>query len=74
MDGSGRVVVPKELRQLLGMDDGGSFDISLYGSGLHLEPEGPRARLERRDGHLVLVSERVVTDEDVRALIDDIRR
>jgi AbrB family looped-hinge helix DNA binding protein len=74
MDKSGRIVVPKDLRDALGMEDGGTFDISRYGNGLHLEPHGRRARVVERDGRLVLTSDHVVTDEEMYGLIDAFRR
>jgi len=74
MDRAGRIVVPKELREALGMPDGGRFDVSLYGRGLHLEPGGRSAQVIERDGHLVLTSDHVVTDDEVFALMDAFRR
>ena len=35
---------------------------------------GRTARLEQRDGKLVAVAERLVTDDDVLGLLDSIRR
>jgi AbrB family looped-hinge helix DNA binding protein len=74
MDRSGRIVVPKELRDALGMPDGGEFDISLYGDGLHLGPGGRTAQLVERDGRRVLSSDHVITDDQMFALIDAFRR
>lgn len=74
VDQVGRVVVPKVLRDQLGLVPGSTVDISLYGDGLHLAPAGRTARLERRSGKLVAVAETVVTDDDVLGLVDSIRR
>jgi len=74
IDQVGRVVVPKALRDQLGLVAGSTVDISLYGDGLHLAPSGRTARLERRDGRLVAVSDTVVSDQDVLDLVDSIRR
>jgi AbrB family looped-hinge helix DNA binding protein len=74
VDQVGRIVVPKVLRDRLGLAAGSIVDISLYGDGLHVAPGGRTARLERRDGVLVAVSDTVITDEDVAGLIDSIRR
>ncbi|WP_309619922.1 AbrB/MazE/SpoVT family DNA-binding domain-containing protein [Salinibacterium sp.] len=74
MDRAGRVVVPKPLRDALGMPDGGDIDISIYGAGLQLVPSGSTARLVETNGHLVAVSETVVDDDMVFALIDSGRR
>ncbi|HUF99750.1 MAG TPA: AbrB/MazE/SpoVT family DNA-binding domain-containing protein [Ilumatobacter sp.] len=74
VDQVGRIVVPKALRDRLGLTPGSTVDISLYGDGLHIAPGGRTARLEHRDGVLVAVSDTVVTDDDVSDLIDSIRR
>jgi AbrB family looped-hinge helix DNA binding protein len=74
VDQVGRIVVPKVLRDRLGLTAGSVVDVSLYGDGLHVAPGGRTARLERRDGVLVAVSETAVTDEDVADLVDSIRR
>jgi AbrB family looped-hinge helix DNA binding protein len=74
VDQVGRIVVPKALRDRLGLTPGSIVDISLYGDGLHVAPGGRTARLERRDGVLVAVSDTVITDEDVADLVESIRR
>ncbi len=74
VDQVGRIVVPKALRDRLGLTAGSIVDISLYGDGLHVAPGGRTARLERRDGVLVAVSDTVITDEDVAGLVDSVRR
>lgn len=74
IDQVGRVVVPKALRDQLGLTAGSTVDISLYGDGLHLAPAGRTARLERQHGTLVAVSDTPVTDDEVFRLIDSMRR
>lgn len=74
VDQVGRIVLPKRLRDQLGLVPGSSVDISLYGDGLHIAPGGRTAQLERRSGKLVAVATTPVTDEDVLGLIDSIRR
>jgi AbrB family looped-hinge helix DNA binding protein len=70
VDQVGRVVIPKALRDRLGLSAGSVVDVSLYGDGLHIAPGGRTARLERHDG----VSDTVITDEDVANLVDAVRR
>lgn len=74
IDGAGRLVVPKSLRDLLGLEAGARVDISQYGIGLQLIPMSRTARLEQRDGATVAVSDTPITDKDVFGLIDAGRR
>lgn len=75
VDSVGRIVLPKPLRERLGLIAGSSVDVSPYGDGLHIAPISRTARLERRaDGRLVAASETAVTDDDIFGLIDSIRR
>lgn len=74
VDSVGRVILPKQMRDRLGLVPGTKVDISLYGDGLHIAPTGRTARLERRSDGFVAVSETVVTDDDIFDLIDSVRR
>lgn len=74
VDQVGRIVVPKALRDRLGLTPGSIVDISMYGDGLHIAPGGRTARLERRRGTLVAVSDTTISDDDVADLVDSIRR
>jgi AbrB family looped-hinge helix DNA binding protein len=74
VDSVGRIVVPKAIRDALGLTAGTKVDISLYGAGVQVVPVGRTARLETEDGRLVAVSDTVVTDDDVFGLLDAFRR
>jgi AbrB family looped-hinge helix DNA binding protein len=75
IDSGGRIVLPKHLRDALGLTPGTTVDISAYGRGLQIVPGGRTARLERDDdGRLVARADTVVTDEMMFALIDSGRR
>lgn len=75
IDSWGRVVLPKQLRDALGLTPGSTVDISAYGAALQIVPAGRTARLERdEDGRLVATADTVVTDEMLFALIDAGRR
>ncbi len=74
IDAVGRIVIPKQLRDALGLVPGNTVDVSLYGSGLQLVPTGRTARLVTEDGMLVAESATPVTDEVVFGLIDSLRR
>jgi AbrB family looped-hinge helix DNA binding protein len=70
----GRIVVPKALRDALGLTPGSKVDVSRYGAGLHLLPVSRTARLTEVDGALVADSSTPVTDEVVFGLLDSGRR
>jgi len=70
IDKAGRVVLPKSIRDALGLLPGTTVDISPYGAGVQIVPAGRTARIVEEDGRLVAVSDTVVTDEILFALID----
>lgn len=75
IDSGGRVVLPKQLRDALGLTPGTRVDVSAYGAGVQITPGGRTARLERtEDGRLVARGTAVVTDDMMYALIDSGRR
>ena len=75
IDSAGRLLLPKSLRDALGLTPGSTVDVSPYGGGVQITPGGRTARLERsEDGRLVARSETVVTDDVMFALIDAGRR
>lgn len=74
MDSAGRIVVPKPLRDALGLTAGSTVDISRYGAGLQLVPNGRTARLVDESGVLVATGETAVDDDVVLGLIDSGRR
>jgi AbrB family looped-hinge helix DNA binding protein len=74
LDSVGRIVVPKALRDALGLRAGATVDISRYGAGLQLIPVGRTARLVHEAGALVATGETTIDDDDVFALIDSGRR
>ncbi|MHB1639606.1 MAG: AbrB/MazE/SpoVT family DNA-binding domain-containing protein [Candidatus Dormibacteria bacterium] len=74
IDAVGRVVVPKPLRDSLGLRPGSKVDISRYGEGLTLVPAGRSARLVDEDGVRVATGKTTIDDEAVFGLIDQGRR
>jgi AbrB family looped-hinge helix DNA binding protein len=74
IDAVGRVVVPKPLRDALGLTAGSTVDISQYGAGLQLIPTARTARLVEESGVLVATGETTIDDDVVFGLIDAGRR
>ena len=74
VDAVGRIVVPKALRDALGLTAGSTVDISRYGAGLQLIPTGRTARLVDEAGVLVATGDTAIDDDVVFALIDAVRR
>lgn len=74
IDSVGRIVVPKALRDALGLEPGSKVDISRYGAGLQIVPGGRTARLVEQDGRLVATGDTRIDDDVVFALIDAGRR
>jgi AbrB family looped-hinge helix DNA binding protein len=74
MDAVGRIVVPKPLRDALGLTAGSTVDISRYGAGLQLIPTSRTARLVDEAGVLVATGGTTIDDEVVFGLLDAGRR
>ena len=74
IDSVGRIVVPKALRDALGLTAGSTVDISRYGAGLQLIPAGRTARLVDESGVLVVTGDTAIDDDVVFGLIDSGRR
>ena len=74
MDSVGRIVVPKPLRDALGLVPGSTVDISRYGAGLQLLATGRTARLVEESGVLVATGDTAIDDDIVFGLIEAGRR
>lgn len=74
VDQAGRIVLPKFIRDALGLLPGTKVDISPYGAGVQVVPSGRTARLVEEDGVLVSAGEMPVDDATVFALIDGGRK
>jgi len=77
IDSAGRVVVPKELREALGLSGGGPVEIRERDGRIEIEPLETPMTLERRGRGSVAVPETELpplTDEIVRTTLERTRR
>jgi AbrB family looped-hinge helix DNA binding protein len=74
IDQAGRIVLPKFIRDALGLLPGTKVDISPYGAGVQVVPAGRTARLVEEDGVLVSSGEMPVDDDILFGLIDASRK
>jgi AbrB family looped-hinge helix DNA binding protein len=77
IDKAGRIVVPKAMRDELGLRGGTEVEISLVSGHIEIDLIPTTMRLERRDGRLVAVADREMpplTAEMVREKLEEIRR
>ena len=74
IDSVGRVVVPKPLRDALGLQPGSEVEISRYGAGLQLIPAGRSAQVVLEGGVPVVAGDTRIDDEMVFGLLDAGRR
>jgi AbrB family looped-hinge helix DNA binding protein len=77
IDKAGRVVVPKELRDSLGLSGGEALEIREIDGRIELEPLPTAVRLEDRAAGLVAVAEEELpplSDDIVRATLERSRR
>jgi AbrB family looped-hinge helix DNA binding protein len=74
VDQAGRIVLPKFIRDALGLLPGTKVDISPYGAGVQVVPTGRTARIVEEDGVLVSAGETPVDDDILFSLIDAGRR
>ena len=70
LDRAGRIVVPKRLRDRLGLQPGTQLDAEVEGGRLVATPVGPQVKLVEEGGRLVAQ----VSDPGPGLTIEDIRR
>lgn len=76
IDKAGRLVIPKALRERLGLVGGIEVDVRESADGLSVVPVANGPTLVERDGLVVIQGTpgAVITDDDVRHLRDEGRR
>ncbi|MEX0791127.1 MAG: AbrB/MazE/SpoVT family DNA-binding domain-containing protein [Actinomycetota bacterium] len=77
IDKAGRVLVPKLLREALGLTAGTRLEVAEVEGQLVFRPTGPRTRVVSRNGRPVLVTDGTIeplTGDQVRELVERARR
>ena len=77
IDKAGRIVVPKPMRDELGLNGGNEVEIALVDGHLEIDLVPTPVRLVRRNGRLVAVADRAMpplTAAMVRETLEKIRR
>ena len=70
VDQAGRIVLPKSIRDALGLLPGTKVNISPYGAGVQILPAGRTAHLVEEEGARVPAGETPVDDDILFGLID----
>lgn len=77
IDSAGRIVVPKALRDELGLSGGQELDVAARDGRLEIEVTPANLRLERQGNLLVAIPDHdlpPLTDEIVRQTLERVRR
>lgn len=77
IDRAGRLVVPKPLRDQLGLTGGATVDVSVDGDRLVVEATSPPMRFDRKRGRIAVdddIEMPPLSPEDVRAVVERVRR
>lgn len=70
MDEQGRVLIPQELREALGLQPGEPLNAELKGGELVIRPAASRARLVEFEGRLVFAGGPPITGDLVQEMRD----
>jgi AbrB family looped-hinge helix DNA binding protein len=74
IDAAGRIVIPRQLRDVVGLAPGSEVEVTSDGAGVRIEPVAG-AGLAERNGRLVIpATGRAIDDETVRELRDGDQR
>lgn len=77
IDAGGRVVIPKEFRDALGLVAGQAVDIAIVDGGISIDVTGAGLHLVVADGVPVAVADQempTLTADEVRATLERVRR
>lgn len=70
IDRFGRIVLPKEIRDRMGLSPGNEFEVEEREDAIFLRPVFPNAELIEEDGLLVVKSDKSFTVDEIQNLID----
>lgn len=74
MDSSGRLVIPRNIRDQLHLRSGSRLNLEVKGDGVFLAPlPDEDARIVKRGGRLVIETSEILGDDDVRKAIVAVR-
>jgi AbrB family looped-hinge helix DNA binding protein len=75
IDAAGRVVIPKQVREIAGLRPGSKLNISFRDGRIEIEPKQPKAKLARKGNRLVITAPgaRKLTVEQVDEWITRVR-
>jgi AbrB family looped-hinge helix DNA binding protein len=74
IDKSGRIVLPKPVRDELQLREGDSLELEISGQEITLRPVRAKMRLVREDGLWVFSSDEPFPENLVEQTIEDVRR
>ena len=77
IDRAGRIVVPKSIRDSLGLAEGADLEIFVEDGRLVIEVPNPPKRLAKRGDSLVIVADEPIgemTTAQVRDILESVRR
>ena len=67
-------MLPKAIRERHGLTEGAKLDIVDEGASILITPRPANIEIIEQDGRLVAIGGAPVTDQTVRAILEDIRR
>lgn len=77
IDNGGRVVIPKALRDELGLTAGSPLEVTLKDGSIEITPIGAETRIAERDGVFVAEADmppQSLTASEVREVLERVRR
>ena len=77
IDSAGRIVIPKALREQAGLRAGAEVEVELRDGRLEIEPAAVTMRVVEKGRRTVIEADAempTMTSEDVRAVLENVRR